>query len=148
MADRVLLATADHPPSTERVARDLAEIESTDTTVSLVYVFDDADLESTRRNLNLDGRTVNADELASRKEDVVQAKSVLDDAGIDYEVVGKVEDDRATAVLDAAADANANRIYVYSEGRNPVGKAVFGSDLQDIIRWSTVPVIVTPDGAA
>lgn len=147
MENRVLLSTADHPPWTERLARDLADIESQDTIVSILYVFDEADLESTRGNLNLEGRTVNPDDLAARKEDVIQAERVLKEAGLDYEVVGAVEDDRADAVLEAAVEQNADRIYVYSRGRNPVGKAVFGSALQDIIRWSTVPVIVSPAGA-
>lgn len=147
MTDRVLLTTADHPPWTERMARELTDIESTDTKVSLLYVFDEADRRSTQRNLNLEGRIVDTDELATRKEDVMRAKAVLEAAGIEYEVVARVEEDRAEAILDAAAARNVDRIYVYSQGRNPVGKAVFGSELQDVIRWSSVPVIVTPDGA-
>lgn len=77
----------------------------------------------------------------------MEVKSVLDEAGLQYEVLAEVNEDGAEAILDVAAELKADRIYVAGERRNPVGKAVFGSDLQDVIRWSNVPVIVSPVGA-
>lgn len=147
MADRVLLATANHPPWSEQMARELVGIEAADTMVSILYVFDEADRESTQRNLNLEGRIVDVEKLAARKEVVLEATSVLEEAGLEYEVLAEVNDDGAEAILDVAADLQADRIYVPGERRNPVGKAVFGSDLQDVIRWSNVPVVVSPVGA-
>ncbi len=147
MADRVLLTTADHPPWSEQMARELVQIESPDTIVSILYVFDEEDRKSTQRNLNLQGRIVDAEKLAARKEVVMEAKSVLEESGLQYEVHAEVNEDGAEAILDVAAELKADRIYVPGERRNPVGKAVFGSDLQDVIRWSNVPVIVSPVGA-
>lgn len=146
MADRVLLTTAKHPPWTEEMARTVADIETGETTVDILYVFDEAERKSTQRNLNLDDGVVDADELAERKEDVAIAESVLEKADLRYEVVGTVNEDPAEAILDTAWERNVDRIYIYSSGRNPVGKAVFGSTLQDVILGAAVPVIVTPAG--
>lgn len=147
MADRVLLTTANHPPWTEQLARSVVDIESADTEVEILYVFDEAERETTQRNLNLQGEVVETDELADRKEDVVLAESVLEEAGMQYEIVGAVDDDEAEAILDAAWELNVDRIYVFSKSRNPVGKAVFGSTIQDVILGAAVPVVVIPEGS-
>lgn len=144
MSDRVLLTTANHPPWTERMASHVTEIESPDTTVTLLYVFDSADKEATEQNLASDRKNLGADELANRKEDVIGAIDILDEAGYDYEVTSRVDDDRSEAILKTARDVDASRIYIYSSGRSPVGKVVFGSALLDVIRGAAVPVIVTP----
>lgn len=147
MADTVLLVATDHPPWSERLARAVVDTESPDTTVEILYVFDDEDLEATQKNLNLEGRVVDQGKLAKRKETVIEAIDVIEEAGFDYDVVGTLDDDQADGILDAAADLHADRIYIYSKRRNPVGKAVFGSVIQDVLRWSAVPVVVVPEGS-
>lgn len=147
MADSVLLVATDHPPWSERLATAVVDIEEPDTTVEVLYVFDDDDLEATQKNLNLDGRVVDQSKLAKRKETVLEATRVLEEAGFPVEVIGTVGEDQADTILETAGDQYSDRIYLYSKRRNPVGKAVFGSVLQDVLRWSAVPVIVVPEGS-
>lgn len=147
MADTVLLTAAHHPPWTEAVARTLAATESAGTKVQVLYVFDEEERDTALKNLNLEGRMVGLDELSRRKQDVSTAGAVLSEAGLEYEVEGRLNDDLGDAILSTAKAHDVDRIYLYSRRRSPVGKAVFGSALQKVILEATVPVVVTPEGA-
>lgn len=147
MVDSVLLTAAHHPAWTKAVAHTLAATEAPGTKVHVLYVFDEEERDTAIKNLNLDGRMVGLDELARRKQDVSTAGAVLDEAGLEYEVDGRLNDDHGEAILTAARANDVDRIYLYSRRRSPVGKAVFGSALQKVILEATVPVVVTPEGA-
>lgn len=144
MSERVLLTTTHHPPWTERIARTLVDIDGSDAEVVLLYVFNDRERKQAIENLDMD-EPVDISELAMRKADVSSATKVLEEAGVNYSVRGVESDDPAEAILNIADDETVDRIYVYSQRRSPVGKAVFGSSLQDVILGADVPVVVTPE---
>jgi len=147
MPERLLLTTTHHPPWTERIARTLVDIDGSDAEVVLLYVFNERERDQVVENLGIEG-SVDISELAMRKADVSSAREVLDSAGITYSVRGIESDVHADAILSVAEDEDVDRIYVYSRKRSPVGKAVFGSTLQDVILGAEVPVVVTPEASS
>lgn len=143
---RVLLPASNHARWARDVADVLVEMEGPDTTAVVVHVFDERELETTRENLELDGCST-ADDLASRKSGVSAAVDHIEsaDADVDCEVHGfEGEDEPAEAILAAAEETDADRLYMYSRRRSPAGKAVFGSTLQTVLLNVGVPVVVTP----
>ncbi len=80
----------------------------------LVHVFDneDGDMESV--------------------EAVTEARSILEEAGIEVSMEG-VGGDPPMAILDTAARYEADCICVAGRKRSPTGKALFGSVTQDVI---------------
>ena len=53
--------------------------------------------------------------------------------------------DPAAAILDSAAKLGADLIVMASHGRTGVGRAVFGSVAEGVLRRTPVPVLVIPD---
>lgn len=143
MPERLLLATTHHPPWTERVARTLVDVDGSDAEVVLLHVFSSEEREQAVENLEIEG-DVDVSELAERKTDVATAKAVLEEAGFPYVVRGFESGDLAEAILAVADEEAVDRIYVYSRKRSPIGKAILGSALQDVILGADVPVVVTP----
>ena len=144
----VLLPVTDHGRWTRAVADVLTDIEDTDSRAVLFYAFTEDEVESTAEYLGVDDRQPDADLLASRKEGVGDAVDILTDGGIETEVRGAVvgEED-GEEILTVADDVDADRIYLYSRKRSPVGKAVLGSVVQRVMMNSKVPVVVTPASA-
>lgn len=141
---RVLLPASNHSRWARTVADVLAETEPDDTTAVVMHVFDDVEVESTRKNLDLEGRP-SIDSLARRKSGVSAALKRLTAEGYDCEVRGvEYDDDPADAIVDQADQEGVDRIYMFSRRRSPAGKAVFGSTLQQVILEANVPVVVTP----
>lgn len=144
MPKRLLLSTAHHPPWTEAIARTVVDIEGPDAEAILLYVFDEVERKQAIENLDIEG-PVEVSDLAKRKADVSSAREILETAGLEYTVRGVENDDHAEAILGVAAEEAVDRVYVYSRTRSPVGKALFGSALQDVILGAEVPVVVTPE---
>ena len=144
METKVLLPARGFPGWVEAVAAVAVDVEPVDAlTVVVLHVFDDGEVATTMSNLDVDDLDV--DDLAERKSGVSTAVDWLDEADIDYRVRGVVEQESsAKAILSVADDEDVDRIYMYSRKRSPAGKAVFGSDLQDVLLNATVPVVVTP----
>jgi nucleotide-binding universal stress UspA family protein len=79
---------------------------------------------------------------ATQLAPVRAAGDVLEDAGVDYEVT-ESSGDPAEAIIDAAADADADLIVIGGRKRSPAGKALFGSVTQTVILNAGRPVMVT-----
>jgi len=148
--DTVLVAVTDHDRWTRTVASVVADTEdSTSTEAVVVHQFTKADLESTVDNLNTTLGGADVDELAARKSGVGEVVDRLEQEGIECSIAGvETTDTDGQAVLAAADDADADRIYMYSRKRSPAGKAIFGSDLQHVLLNATVPVVVVPSNIA
>lgn len=144
--DTVLVPVTNHDRWTRKVASVVADTEEpTSTEAVVVHRFTDADLESTVNNLETTLEGADVDELAARKSGVGEAVDRLEREGIDCSIVGvEATDTDGEAILAAAADSDADRIYMYSRKRSPAGKAIFGSGLQNVIFNATVPVVVVP----
>ncbi|WP_435317205.1 universal stress protein [Haloarchaeobius sp. TZWSO28] len=144
MSETVLVPVKNHAPWAETVADAAAAVEDEDTDVVVLHVFDEAEAESTRQNLD-DEDTLTLDDLASRKRGVNAAIDVLAEEGLSSRPRGAHEDERtADAILRVAESEDADRLYVYGRKRSPAGKAVFGSTVQRLILNAGVPVTVVP----
>lgn len=144
MSSTVLLPVKNHARWARRVAEVVVDIEDEDTEAVVLHVFDDDEVESTRKNLDTGG-TLSVNDLASRKTGVNAAADVLTDGGFDATPHGVRHDDRtADAILDAAESVDADRVYLYGRKRSPAGKAVFGSTVQRVVLNAGVPVTIVP----
>lgn len=144
----VVLPVTDHGRWTRAVADVVTTVEDPDTRAIVFYAFTEEEVESTAENLGVTAEAPDPDVLASRKEGVGDAMEILADGGIETEVRGAVVDEEdGEEILSVADDVVADRIYLYSRRRSPVGKAVLGSVVQRVLMNSEVPVVVTPAGA-
>jgi nucleotide-binding universal stress UspA family protein len=144
----ILLPVTDHGRWTRAVADVVTNVEDAGARAVVLYAFTEEEVESTSENLGVDDGPPNVDDLARRKEGVNDAVEILSEGGLEADVRGAVAgEDDGDAVLTAADDVNADRIYLYSRKRSPVGKAVLGSVVQRVLMNSDVPVVVTPASA-
>jgi nucleotide-binding universal stress UspA family protein len=144
----VLLPVTDHGRWTRAVADVVTNVEDDNSRAVVFYAFTEDEVESTSDNLGVDDSRPDVDTLASRKEGVTDAVDILTDGGLETDVRGAVVDEEdGEEILTVADDVDANRIYLYSRKRSPVGKAVLGSVVQRVLMNSEVPVVVTPASA-
>jgi nucleotide-binding universal stress UspA family protein len=144
----VLLPVTDHGRWTRAVAEEITNVEDSDNRAVVFYAFTEDEVQSTVDNLDVGDGQPDADILARRKEGVKDAVEILTDGGLEADVRGAVVDEEdGEEILAVADDIDANRIYLYSRKRSPVGKAVLGSFVQHVLLNSEVPVVVTPASA-
>lgn len=145
--DNILVPVTSHVGWARDLARLAIETEAgTETTATVLHVFDDEEVETTRSNLDLPpDEEVTLDELATRKKGVTVTVDAFQAAGIATEVCGRRADDDPAETIISMADAEpVDRIYLYSRKRSPAGKAVFGSTLQRVLLNTSRPVVVYP----
>jgi nucleotide-binding universal stress UspA family protein len=146
--ETVVLPVTDHGRWTRAVADVVTALEGPDARVVVFYAFTEEEVESTADNLGVAAEAPDPDALASRKEGVGDAVEILADGGVETEVRGAfVDEEDGEEILNVADDVVADRIYLYSRRRSPVGKAVLGSVVQRVLMDSDVPVVVIPAGA-
>ena len=73
---------------------------------------------------------------------VRRASEILEETGIDVDVYEE-SGDPTEAIMDVAADLEADLICVGGRKRSPAGKALFGSVAQDVILTADRPVLIT-----
>lgn len=147
--ETILFPVTNHDRWTRTVANVIIDVENQEETRAIVMCrFTDKDLESIVTNLE-SSKVENIDELAARRSGVGEVVAQLEQKGIECTVRGvETTDTEGEAILSTAADADADRIYIYSRKRSPTGKAIFGSDLQHILFNATVPVVVIPSNVS
>lgn len=116
----------------------------TDATVVLLHVFEDDDLADVRKRLDDSDATPTA--AARRQKTVRELTSALDDADVAFEVTGSVGS-KSDAIVAAAEDADADRVFVAGRDRSPTGKAVFGSTAQSVMLSAPCPVTFVRTGS-
>ncbi|SDM14514.1 Universal stress protein family protein [Halogranum gelatinilyticum] len=79
---------------------------------------------------------------ATQIASVREAGDLFDEAGIEY-AVEESSGDPADAIMELAADIDADLIVVGGRKRSPAGKALFGSVTQTVILNAGRPVMVT-----
>ena len=140
--DTILAPVTSHPGRARDVARAVIETESQETTAIVGHVLDDA-VESSRAELE----TSSPDALAAQKNAVAAATEELEAAGIETRVRDIPSDGEiADAIVTFAVECEIDRIYVFNRKRNPAGKAVFGSTVQQLLLDAPCPVVVLPSG--
>jgi nucleotide-binding universal stress UspA family protein len=123
----VLLAVDDSEPRAVTQARAVSDLPGTDEVhVTLLHSFTD----------NPSGAS------ASQVASVRRAREILDEAGVETNIYEESGDPTA-AILDTAAEIDADVICVGGRERSPAGKALFGSVAQDVILRADRPVLVT-----
>ncbi len=80
-------------------------------------------------------------ELQGLPDSVVTAERRLEDAGIETDRQRMVGD-TATSILQTAAETDADAIVLGARKRTPVGKALFGSVSQKVIRETDRTVVI------
>ena len=147
MTARVLVPVTPFDPWTRSIARTVASIESADSVLAeLIYIFEEGEQKTTVANLDVEG-CVDIDLLAARKSGPTTATEILGDAGFTCEISGIESAESGQAILHHIDETDTDRVYMYGRKRSPVGKAVFGSDLQEVLFNASVPVIVLPADA-
>ena len=145
--DTILLAVgAKDEDRAERLADAVVEVAGpTGATVVLAHVFTDDEYETVLDRLDFDPDSeVSPDEVATRHATIREIESLLDAAGVDYEIRGAVGDHGET-IVNLAKDASADRVLVGGRRRSPTGKAVFGSVAQEVMLSSPCPVTFVRD---
>ncbi|WP_129114492.1 universal stress protein [Halegenticoccus tardaugens] len=140
--ETVLLAVG--PSDADRIDR-LAE-ETIDVaapagaSVVLAHVFTTSEYEDTLDKLEFDtSAEVSPDDVAGRHATIRRLATLLDEAGVEYEVRGAVGK-HGTAIVDLATTVDADRVIVGGRRRSPTGKAVFGSVAQEVMLSAPCPV--------
>lgn len=83
-------------------------------------------------------------EMADRQAAAIlaQADAIARDAGVVSSGVGRVSDVPYQAIIDAAADAGCDLIFMASHGRRGISGLLLGSETQKVLTHSTIPVLV------
>lgn len=109
-----------------------------DATVVLAHVFTEDEFENVLDRLGLEANA-DPDVVAGRHATIRDIAEALDDAGIDFEVVGAVGAHGAS-IVSLATETGADRVVVGGRSRSPTGKAVFGSTAQEVMLSAPCPV--------
>ena len=141
--ETILLAVG--PMDTVR-ADDLADTvlelaEPLGASVVIGHVFTADEYEDFRDNLGFDERaeSVDPDAVAARRSPVPDLRARFEEAGVESEIRGKL-DDISDGVVSMAIEVDADRIVVGGRRRSPAEKAVLGSVSQGIILQAPCPV--------
>ncbi|MFB6101826.1 MAG: universal stress protein [Haloplanus sp.] len=128
----------------ERLAEETVDIaEPTGAHVVLTHAFTEDGYDEMRANLHIDDAT--PDDVAERDATIRDLEDVLQEAGLGYEIRGRVGDP-GEAVVDLAEECAADIVVVGGRKRSPTGKAVFGSVAQTIMLSAPCPVLYVRTG--
>ncbi|MFB6068998.1 MAG: universal stress protein [Halobacterium sp.] len=139
--ENILLAVG--PGDSERVepmAATTADVAGpTGASVTLAHVFTNQQYRDARVNIGADEGDVDPDAVARRHETNREIASLLDDAGVDHQIRGRVGE-HGESIVELAGDVDADLAVVGGRKRSPTGKAVFGSTAQTVLLSSPCPV--------
>jgi nucleotide-binding universal stress UspA family protein len=110
-------------------------------TVILGHVFTEDEFDDTVNRLQIDrtAEEIGPNDVAERHATIRDLASMLDEAGVDYDVRGSVGPHGDT-IVSMARDVDADLVIVGGRRRSPTGKAVFGSTAQEVMLSAPCPV--------
>jgi nucleotide-binding universal stress UspA family protein len=126
---------------TEALAEAVTDVAGpTGARVVLAHVFTDEEFDGVVSQLDYDPMgDIDPDEVATRHATVRELAKTFDDAGVDYEIRGRVGE-HGESIVDLANEVAADRVVVGGRKRSPAGKAVFGSTAQEVMLNAPCPV--------
>ncbi|WP_136687703.1 universal stress protein [Halorhabdus amylolytica] len=108
--------------------------------VVLAHVFTPDQFDQAAQRLGFGGGSeASPEEVANRHDTIRTIGDILDEAGVEYTIRGRVGD-HATEIIDLSRTLDVDRVVVGGRKRSPSGKAVFGSVAQDIMLEAPCPV--------
>lgn len=129
---------ADRAEALAEAVTDVAE--PTGARVVLAHVFTDDEYDEVLGQLDYDPMDeIDPDEVASRHATVRELTRAFDDAGVEYDVQGRVGP-HGESIVQLAKEVRADRAVVGGRKRSPAGKAVFGSTAQEVMLNAPCPV--------
>lgn len=141
--ERGILPVEDTEPHRELLVEAAEQAAARDATLLAVRFLDDDEYDERLDTLESVGRVENVEYDTEAVLDGVATdtkaliREVYDDAGLDVEtevfVAVADEDDRATKVVETAAERGCDHAFVVGAGRSPTGKALFGDTAQRVI---------------
>lgn len=141
--DAVLVAVGrEDRERVERLAEEATAVAApADATVVVTHVFTEDEYPDVLDSLGIDGGRdeVTVDEVAARHAATRDLVTRLDEAGVAYEIRGRVGD-YADGIVSVAEDVGVDRVIVGGRRRSPAGKAIFGSTAQEVMLSSPSPV--------
>ena len=126
----------------DRLAKETIDVAApTGARVVLGHVFTREEYDSALDNLDFDRNVdeVSADDVAARHSTIRELVAALDEAGIEYDIRGRVGD-HGESIVNLAKNVDADRVVVGGRRRSPAGKAVFGSVAQEVMLSAPCPV--------
>ncbi|PCR88823.1 universal stress protein [Natrinema ejinorense] len=136
--DTILVAVRDVDDQTPLLDAVVDVATPTDASIVLARAYDEEEFEKRVDELDFDG-SPSTDEVARRSQSVRDAARVLQDADIEHTVRGVVGE-AGTAFVELADVLDPDLLYVQGKGRNPTGKALFGSTAQTVLLNAPCPV--------
>lgn len=147
--ETILLAVgSDDSGNADRMARAVLDVaEPTGARVILAHVFTEDGFEDVVDRLDYEPDSdVDVDSVAGRTAAVQTIRDELAAAGVDYTVVGAVDEEPGSRIVTLVEELDADRVFVGGHDRSPVGKAVFGSTAQTVLLQSPCPVTLVRRG--
>ncbi|AKU09447.1 universal stress protein [Haloferax gibbonsii] len=133
-----VLAVVDPSETSKKVVREAGSIaEGMSADVVLIHVTTEDEYKARRGTmetlLRSSGSYTHDDARAGATEFARDlGREVLADFEVEYQAVGSLGD-KATEVLDAAAENECDHIFLSGRQRSPAGKAIFGDTTQRVI---------------
>jgi nucleotide-binding universal stress UspA family protein len=141
--ETVLVAIgADDEERTRRLANAAADIAGpAGATVVIGHVFTEDEYADsvTRFGFDRSADLISPGDVVERLGPVTVMSDVLDERDVDYVFDGLI-DDTEGAVVRLAKQVDADHVFVGGRRRSPTGKAVFGSQAQEIMLNAPCPV--------
>lgn len=140
MIDHILIAVDEKGMNVTEVAEHAAEVASAlGAKVTLFRVYGESEYEDI-----LDGfeyESADPADIAKRHSLVRDAAKVLRDAGVELTVDAEVGTP-VTKIDEYVREHGVDHVFIGGRNRSPAGKALLGSNSQEILRTLSVPVTV------
>ena len=150
--DTILVAVSSERALATTLAERTAEVAApADADVLLAHVYTDDEYDDTRDRLHVaPDSEVTPDEIAERNASAREARTVLEDAGLDVSTYGRVSEtgSKGRRLVAMADEFDADMLIIGGRDRTPVGKAVFGSTAQKVMLEAPCPVLFVRNESA
>lgn len=139
----LLVPVSRQPEQAERLLESIDDLHYVpgETNLTILNVFEEFEVHGEWSDIE-SGQFYEADELP---ETVTSVAGQLSDKGFTVDIHHQ-HGDPAEAILDLAAEVDADAIVMVARQRSPIGKVLLGSVTQGVLLDADRPIIVIPGG--